>query len=637
MKNIIVNDFKHNKKTIIALTGSICLSFVLIFLISFIFSSVHNYMVKEVEKEVGNYHVKLKTNLVGLEDFSDLKKIKWGNDYIFITYHDINKVYKLTGEICKKIQCEDISYNDTYLSLYGVSKNKNLLKTFKNIIILLSIVISISTFFIIYTVYKIFLLNKYKQIGILKSIGMSNKQIIKLFVFEGLIISFISIVLSLVLSLLLMVFIIMIINNLLDGFFKIYLDTKFILYSITFILLLVIIISLIPVFKIKKTPVDLFNIVYKNKKTKYKFNNYIFSLAHLNYKRNKKNYRTIIISLFIFTVLYFTFSLFSNYALKIFDKYVVIPNYDIEISINETGSSAYNLLKNFSEKNNGKYKIYKTCQRKVTINENNYLDNISKDVNLYLLEGNNYFINKSVDVVTEKGKIIRKETKNYKNAISINIDNKNLLLKQTDKIPYGLFNLVNKNNLIVFTKDIDTFCSPNLTLFIKSSKNYEKDLNKLLNSGFDLYYVDIKKGKKIINNIILVINFFMYCILFLTFIIGLIAIISTLFLSMEYRKNELGVLFMLGFDKKQFNELIIFENLLIILKYFILSLPGIVFINLIINNIINMIVDVEVIFSYKSFIFCLLISIILVRLVMFICYKKYKKLSILSMISSKIV
>ena len=73
---------------------------------------------------------------------------------------------------------------------------------------------------------------------------------------------------------------------------------------------------------------------------------------------------------------------------------------------------------------------------------------------------------------------------------------------------------------------------------------------KLLDKGFNLYYVDMKKGKEMINNIILAVKIVLYSILILTLIVGIASVISASFLSMEYRKKEFGILKCLGFTKE---------------------------------------------------------------------------------------
>ncbi len=609
MKNVVIGNLKHTKKTLITLLISIITAFILVFITTFIFSSVYTYMVDNIKKEKGDFHVKIKTNLYGLETVSKIKKIKWEKDYVYITYNNIKNTYQETKQLCKKVVCKSINYNEAYLSIKGVSKNKNMLKTFKYLIIVVLLTILISTSFIIYNIYKICLYQKYKQISILKSIGTTNIQIIKMLIIENLIICLIALLISIILSILIIFILTTILNNLLKDLITFKINIKFLSFSIIFILLLVLFITLIPIVKLNKTPLKITNMEYKNKKINE--NNILVILGKANYKRSKSHYKPVIISLVICTFLYSTFSILLNYTTKIIHTYVSVPKYDTQITYND--QNKYETLNKFGKENASKYKIYKYCTFQIEYN--------NRKVNLFLLEGNNYFINKSETTILKNNKIIRENKKYYKNKIQIDVGGKKLNLKENNTIPYGFETMLTKDNLIAFYKDINIVCEPKVTMFMKNKTNKKITAD---------YYVDMKKGRMLVDNMIFALKLLFYSIIILTLLVGISSIITASFLSMEYRKKEFGILKSIGFSK--FNELITLESIFIAFNSFIISFPLVTLLNFITNEIINNIVDIKFTYFYKPLIFCLLISIILIKIVMSFLYKKYEKANIVDLI-----
>ena len=633
MIKFLISNYYQNKKTTLVFLFSIIMASMLIFLMTLLFSVVHHYLVHEVKEKNGDYHVKIKTDLQNYENFSVIKKVKWEDDFVFITYNDIYDVYTLTDKLCKEAKCAKIEYNDVYLSLYGISKDENLLNTLKKLIMIVLLIILISSFFIIYNVYKILLVSKKKQIGILQSIGLTSRQLKIMLLVEALFYSLIGILIGFILSLLIMIIMLSVINNLLKIDIAFACNFKFLFYGFLFLFILIIFICFLPIIKIKKiSNLKLLNDNYKNKKTK-KINNIISFLAHLNYKRSK-NHRGVIISLVIFIILTSSFSMFLGYGKEIINNYVIVPKYDAEVTIFENSDEAYKLLEDFAHKHASKYKIYQTCQKKVKIDQKNYLDNGPQMLNVNIIKGDNYFINQTRTVITKNNKIFKEEKSYFKDKISLNIDNKNINLVSKEKVPFGFENMLSKNNLIIGVSNINEICEPNLTLFMNSDDDLEKELKTLLKNDKELYYVNAKQGKIFINNIILGIQFFLYGILILTFLVGISIMTSSSFLSMIYRKKEFGLLKCMGFSSKQFKEMIVVESLYITIMATLSSLPIIMFINFITSTVIKEVIDVKQISIIKPFLFSVLICMIMTRIIKQLCYKKTLKSSVLNLINN---
>ncbi len=634
MRKLIISNFFQNKKTSFVFLFSIVLSSMLIFLITLLFSAAHKYILNEVIENKGDYHVKIKTDLENYENFSVINHIKWEDDYVLISYNNIYDVYKLTNNLCKKTKCTDISYNEAYLSLYGISKDENLLGALKTLIIVVLIIVLTASSLIIYNIYKILLFTRYHYIAILQSIGLTLRNLRNMLLIEALIFSVLGIIIGFILSLLASLLIIFLINHLITIDLSFSLNIKFLFYAIVFLFLLIFFICLLPIIKAKKTSnLKLLKLNYKYKQNK-KFKNIILALAQINCKRNKRHYKSVIISLVVFIVLTITFNMILNYSEDIINNYVKVPNYDVSVTTLENNLDNYKLLEEFAGKNATKYKIYETCQTTVNIEEENYLNEGPDQVTLYVIKGDNYFINKSETIINENNKIYKENKSYFKDKITLNINNKDFNLNASQEVPFGFENILTKDNLLIGVDNVSDICESNLTLYMNSNDEIDKELKKLLDESVDLYYVNARQGKEFINSIILGIKFFLYSILLLSFLVGITTVISSTFLSIQYRKKEFGLLKSIGLTRKNFKEIIVLESLYIVLKAALWSLPFVLFINYIINSVINEVIDIETVSTIKPFLWCFLISMLMLRVVMRLCYKKLEKKSVLNLINT---
>ena len=603
----------RNKKTLISFLTTILIVGIFFFSLLLLIFSTHQYLVKEVKENMGNYHVKIETDLKGIENVSYIKKIKWEKE-VLITYNDINKTYQNTKKLCTEVKCQNITYNDSLLSLYGVSKKENILNIFKTLIIVSFVLILSFGFIIISSSYNIILSSKYKDLAILKTIGFTNKNILVFLLIENILITFIALFLAFIISLITTYIIIILINHLTLEVINLTLtiNFKFIVFSILFILIFVLGICLITVFKLWHKPV-INNlkpkIVYKKVK---KYKNIYFRLAYFNYKRNVKQFRPVIISLWICFILIGTFTTYLDYGTKIINHYVTRPNYDAEII-----SDNKKILEDFLNENKYQKKaLYKMCDMPLTISKEYTLAKKAKTVKGIIIEGGNTFVNKSTVVKEKKGKIVKEEKSFYQNKIKV----LNRELKADNHIPYGLSLLANEDNLIIKVDNIENICNYNYVLFVKSKDKLP--LDKLLNQG-NIIYKDMRKANLIIDNFILIFKLLLMGIISLITLIIISAIISTVAISFKARKKEFGILKALGLTS--FNPLIIYESLIISLKAFLYSLPVVCFINYIVVTALNEVFEITLSFSLKPLLITLIVSIILIRGIMQALHYKIKK------------
>lgn len=622
MSKFIIKYLWHNKKQEVTFLTAVCIVGILFFSSLLLTFSIHGYMLEEVKEENGNYHVKLKTDLKGLKTVSFIKKIDWEED-VLITYNEISKTYQNTKKLCKEIKCENITYNEPLLSLYGVSQNENVLDVFKTIILISFILILSAGIIIISSVYNIILTSKYKDFGILKTIGFTNKNILLLLLTEGLLISFLALILSLFISALLINGALHLINHLTLNIIslKLIINFKFVILAILFIFIFILFICLVIGAKVRrKSIVNSLKPRTVLKKVK-RFKNIYLRLAYFNYKRSRGHFRPVIISLSICFILIGTFSTYLDYGRQIIKHYVTLPSYDAEIVINDKSIKAKKILENFASENDAeKSALYKTCQIPLTISKENTLNNKEKKVNVVFIENEkNTFVNKATSIKEKDSKIVKEDTKLYKSKINV-LEKE---FKETTAIPYGLELLVSPDNLIVGVTNIEEVCDYSYALFIKSKNDLP--LNKLLKYD-NLTYTDMKKASLIINNFILVFQILMIGIIVLIMLVAVSAIISTVLISFSYRKKEFGILKALGLAS--FNPLIIYESLILTFKAFFISLPIVCFINCVVVGALNEILDITLSFSLKPLLISLVISILLIRMLMQLLHLKIAKMPV---------
>ena len=85
---------KNKKRTLITISG-ITLVTILFLCIGLFFSSIREYMIKDIIKNNGNYHVSLKVDNI---DKSHIKNIETKENTKYIIYDDIRETYKYTKE-----------------------------------------------------------------------------------------------------------------------------------------------------------------------------------------------------------------------------------------------------------------------------------------------------------------------------------------------------------------------------------------------------------------------------------------------------------------------------------------------------------------------------------------------------------
>ena len=240
-----------------------------------------------------------------------------------------------------------ISYNKYLLAYSGVSNADGVMSTMYMVMVVLIIVVAACSVVVIYNSFAISVSERKKQFGMLSSIGATKKQIRKMVLFEGIVLSIICIPLGILAGILGIWGTLGVVNPLIKSLFTEGFESLNLTLAVSYpsliiaavsIFITVIISVIIPAWRASRiSPIDAIrqsdDVKVKAKKLRTpKFFRKIFGvegeIALKNLKRCKKRYRTTVISLVISIVLFLTFTGFVSYMFDGFDALYVTMPYD---------------------------------------------------------------------------------------------------------------------------------------------------------------------------------------------------------------------------------------------------------------------------------------------------------------------
>lgn len=271
-----------------------------------------------------------------------------------LTFKNVKKAYAYGNEIAESLGFKNIStldfavydelsYNDSLLSMSGVSQYDNFMGSiYKTIIIILSL-ISIGCIIVIYNSFAISVMERKKQFGLFSSIGATKRQLRTTVFFEAFIVGIIGIPLGILGGFIGIGTVLAIINALLPDVFSFPLVLAvypmFIIIPVIFMIVVVLFSAYLPAVRASRiTPIEAIrqndDIKIKGKKVKTpKWISRIFGvegeIALKNIKRNKKKYRITILALFISIVLFVSFSGILYYGFSSTEDVLNLPEYDM--------------------------------------------------------------------------------------------------------------------------------------------------------------------------------------------------------------------------------------------------------------------------------------------------------------------
>lgn len=546
----------------------------------------------------------------------------------FILYKNAKDYDKNTQDIAKGIY--DTGFNSQYLRWLGVTDSKTMYSLYLVAGIVITIII-ISSVFVIKNSFAISIIEKYKMYGMLRSVGATSKQIKKNVLYEGFFLGLIAIPIGIFCGIFAIVVLVWLINFILGEYLG---SIKFV-YSIPFlpIIISIILASLTIYFSTifiarkagKITAIDAIrsnnDIKIKSKKLKtpilikklFKTGGVI---AYKNLKRNKKKYRTTVVSIVVSVFVFISLSSFIDFAFKMSNVYYTNVSYNLAISVNgnmkkEDTNTIYKKISSFEEVK--KYSLVKTATLNFDIKK--YISDFSKSIKK--LYGFDELDDNSIMVVSlgddEYSRYLKKigldqnkmqnkailideyqETIDKKKYIGnmLNLKNNDVLeLEQEDsnKIsfeiirsnerPMGLELTYYYNGILVVSDEImEGINYYNSYLYIdasdaKSIENKIEALEKESDIYKNIFINNIEDDIKENNAMILIVSIFLYGFISVISLIGITNIFNTITTNMNLRSKEFAMLKSVGMTKKEFNRMIRLESIFYGFKSLIIGIP----------------------------------------------------------------
>lgn len=501
------------------------------------------------------------------------------------------------------------------------------------LIIVVAIVIGIIIFtsvFCIKNSFDISITEKTKQYGMLRSIGATKKQIKKNVFYEASILGVIGIPLGIILGLLASYILIIISNFYLKDMLTEKLKLEF---SISFVAIFVAIaLGIVTIYfsafrsakrAAKVSPIDSIrnsaNIKINPKKIKSpKAIKKIFGMggeiSYKNLKRNKKKYRTTVISIVVSVFVFISLYSFMSMAFESIEIELNIRDYNVQLSARDFNENSYRKFTETAKLDNIEdCTISRVTQFKYSENHysKEYIDWISSEkvseeeyylgMNTLGKEQYSEYIKSLgleydeikdkailVDGVTlesydsKKNKNVKKYIRTYDikegNTINGRLENDepfNIEIGAvTDKFPLGLKNYSNAV-LIISDELFDKIATSRyITIYYKSnnSNKLQDDIDEYLKSE-DYSLINAEENVKMMSNLFTLLGIFLYGFIIVITLIGVTNIFNTITTNMELRKQEFAMLKSVGMTNKEFNKMIRLESIFMGLKSLIIGVP----------------------------------------------------------------
>lgn len=593
-----------------------------------------------------------------------------------------------------KYECAP-NYNLIAMEL-GDDKDQTSQMLYRVAIVVLIIIILISAY-CIKNSFNISITEKVKQYGMLASIGTTPKQIRRNVLYEALILGIIGIPIGILLGIgsiyLLLQFIQ---NKLMDEIF----GMKFIFSTNIIAIAFAIVFSALTIYlsarksakkASKISPMEAIrsnkDIKIKSKKIKSpKWIKKLFGIggviAYKNLKRNKRSYRTTVVSLIMSISAFIAIITFNNYAFETVDLYYA--NYDFNIYI--SGKNYDDLLEITQDSNIKTYSIVRQLSGRI-VNGKNHFSYEAKTLNTQIDFANSPYIDLVVFGRQEYERYINKLGLNYSDVkdkgILVDYTTSYAKIDEKDRLAtFRIYDYQKGDNIEIYIYEN----SPKLPIEIAEVTNIEPlgihgvnsgfptalyatlvisdevfdEYTKLLDSNYigknadlcivtdnseelleyieenysdNYYYIENVDNRGIEQRAIYTtISIFLYTFIIITALIGITNIFNTITTSMELRQKEFAHLKSIGMTKKEFNKMIILENAFLGFKSLIIGIP----LGLIFSYIVHVSFSTNVVMEYMLPINGIVISIVAVcvilGLIMLYTLRKINKQNIIETI-----
>ena len=521
------------------------------------------------------------------------------------------------------------------------------------------VIIVFTSIFCIKNSFDISITEKIRQYGMLRSIGATKKQIKRNVFYEATILGLIGIPLGIILGCLATYILIIISNYYLTDVIQT--GFKLELVFSTYAILVAIILGIITIYfsalksatrASKVSEIDSIrnsaNLKISSKKIKSpKYIKKLFGIGGVisfkNLKRNKKKYRTTIISITVSTFVFIALYSFMELAFQNVNNELKVSDFNISLStnaindysyskflktVNLSGVEDYAILRNSELSFTGSHSSKEYLEYFGTKKENDAEEDITifaigkKQYDKYIKSlGLNYDDIKDKVILFDKQYITSYDKNNNKITKNIRVYdfNKGDVITSTNKqlnleigaissIGPNLLKNLSNSYLIISDEMFDKIAKTNnLDIYYKASNadKLQDELDSYLNG--ESYNIDNKEENvRIMNNLFTLIAIFLYGFIIVISLIGITNIFNTITTNMELRKQEFAMLKSIGMTSKEFKRMIRLESLFMGIKSLLFG----ILIGIMLSYLIYLSSDSDI--PYKLPIVAIIISILVV-------------------------
>ena len=515
--------------------------------------------------------------------------------------------------------------NGYLISLESMSLNDGTMKVLYMLATIVIIIIIVSSIFCIKNSFDISITEKTKQYGMFRSIGATSKQIKKNVLYEAFILGIIGIPLGILSGLFASWILIKVCNYYLYGT----LNGITLVFSTSFIAILIsILLGSITIYfsalKSARRASKLSPMVairnsedIKIKSKKLRTPKYIKSLfgvggviSYKNLKRNKKKYRTTVISIVVSVSVFIGLYYFMNMAFSTLNLEVGKSDVNIQLIIGDNSKDKENNLNKieqiFNLDNIERISFQKRLLGEI-IDKTLYTKEFDKFVGtngtkilIYAIGDSEYrtyvkSLGLNYSDVKNTGILINNSfayDEDSKKDIEISVLN----IKKNDKVDIKINNITHQIKISEVTKERPFgFSNTYSSGFIIVSDEYLKELDNNFNYGWILirsnnadllqsniekilgdidYNLDnIDKNYRIVKGVYTLMAIFLYGFITVITLIGITNIFNTITTNINLRRGEFAILKSVGMTSHEFNRLINLETVFYSLKSLLIGIP----------------------------------------------------------------
>lgn len=578
---------------------------------------------------------------------------------------------------------------------YSYSKNEGLLRyenfevsdstmsTVLSLAVVVIVIIIVTSIFCIRNSFAISITEKMRQYGMLASVGATPKQIKKNVLYEAMILALIAIPIGILCGLFADFILLKVIGTLLADALN---NLKFI-FSISWLsLVFVILLAIITIYlsaissarrASKISPIEAIrgnnDIKINPKKIRSsKIVEKLFGIggkiADKNLKRNKKKYRTTVISIVVSVSIFIAMSSFIDYAMNASSVYYNNTSYNLYVR--DGVEDSYKEIAKFSgidEYSIVRMSNFYVDSNTLKVNEDSRIDDEysslpitivalgDEEYRRYVNElGLNY--NEAKDkailiddytqyVVDEEnnGKYIMKRIYTYEKGDTIlgSFDDEGVkdtyleIAAVATTRPMGLENVNYSYGTLVISDDFydsniikDIFAEE---LYIKCD-NSNKIEGQIRQEYDDLIVYNLDEQMQQEQSVYLVIQIFLYGFITVISLIGITNIFNTITTNMNLRSREFAMLKSIGMTNKEFNKMIRLESILYGLKSLLIGIPIGIILSYLVYKAVSGGIEMEFILPINSIIISIVVVMLLIIFIMRYSLSKINKQNIIETI-----